>query len=612
METTLSAEEILDLIGAPIPDLLEAYKLERLRPEDVIEAILEKSNTLSENAIWITQPNRDTLQPFLDRLAKNSPASLPLWGIPFAVKDNIDVAGMPTTAGCPGFAYTPTTSAFAVEQLIAAGAVPIGKTNLDQFATGLVGVRSPYGIPFNPSTPTLIPGGSSSGSAIAMACGLVSFALGTDTAGSGRIPAAFNGLTGSKLTRGLISTSGVVPACRSLDCVSLFTRNARDAALIASIATTMDDRDPFARPNLSANAFTRFGRWSGKLTLGVIRPEQLKFFGDDAYADAYQRTLDALSNRGVNLQPIDFSPFQRAAAQLYEGPWVAERFLATADILTGDPEAIWPVTRQILEGGQLRQATEVFRSIYDLAALRVECVASLRACDALLTPTAGKHFTAAELEADPFGPNNDLGHYTNYMNLLDLCGLALPGLDTKDERPFGVSLVGDRFQDARLLAIGARLEEILHLSTAAHGSETSSDLPDYNDIAMVDVAVCGAHMANLPLNPQLTSRGATFVEATKTAGQYRLFALAGGPPMRPGMIRDHSVDTAIEVEIWRLPAQAFASFVAEIPSPLGIGLVTLQSGQQALGFLCEQAGLEGATEITHYGGWRAYLDQQQP
>lgn len=610
MGTMLRGEDILDLVGGSIPNLLEAYEQQRLGPEDVIDAILEKTSALSENPIWITQPNRATLQPFLDRLADTPPGSLPLWGVPFAVKDNIDVAGMPTTAACPAFAYTPTTSAFAVEQLVAAGAVPIGKTNLDQFATGLVGVRSPYGVPFNPSTPTLIPGGSSSGSAIAMACGLVSFALGTDTAGSGRIPAGFNRLTGSKLTRGLISTSGVVPACRSLDCVSLFTHNAKDAALIASIAAAMDDQDPFARPNTPANAFNRFGRWSGKLTLGVIKPEQLKFFGDDTYADAYQRTLDLLANSGVDIQPIDFSPFQRAAAQLYEGPWVTERFVATADILQQDPEAMWPVTRQIVEGGQLRQASEVFRSIYDLAALRVECIASLKSYDALLTPTAGKHFTVAELEADPFGPNNDLGQYTNYMNLLDLCGLAVPGLDTKDGRPFGVSLVGDRFQDARLLAIGARLEDILHLSSTARGSETSTDLPEYKDIAMVDVAVCGAHMANLPLNPQLTSRGATFVEATKTAAQYRLFALAGGPPMRPGMVRDQTVDTAIEVEIWRLPAEAFASFVTEIPSPLGIGLVTLQSGQQVLGFLCERAGLEGATEITHYGGWRAYLDHQ--
>lgn len=603
----LNTQEILDLVSGSIHALLEAYRQQQVRPEEVIEAIIEKTSVMSENAIWITPPSRALIKPFLDQLDNKPLSTSPLWGIPFAVKDNIDVAGMTTTAGCPAFAYTPESSAFVVEQLIAAGALPIGKTNLDQFATGLVGVRSPYGVPFNPSTPTLIPGGSSSGSAIAMVCGLVSFALGTDTAGSGRIPAGFNRLTGSKLTRGLISTSGVVPACRSLDCVSLLTRDTKDAALVAATTVVLDRQDPFARPNISANAFAGCGRWSGKLALGTIRPGQLEFFGDDDYADAYRRTIALLAISGIDIQPIDFTPFQKAAAQLYEGPWVSERFIATADILKREPEAVWPVTRQIVEGGQFRTAAEVYRSIYDLAALRLDCIATLQSCDALLTPTAGKHFSNAELKANQLEPNNQLGHYTNYMNLLDFCGLALPGLDTKGGLPFGVTLVGDRFQDTRLLAIGARLEEVLHPSEDLVGPATSNTLPSFKDLAMVDIAVCGAHMADLPLNPQLTSRGATFVETAQTANQYRLFALAGGPPTRPGMIRDHEDGTSIELEIWRLPGEAFASFVAGIPSPLGIGLVSLQNGQQALGFLCEQAGLHGATEITQFGGWRAYL-----
>ena len=596
--------EVLGLVGSSISDLLEGYRTGRVTPKEVVDTIIDVSSKMTSNPIWITYPDITNVQPYLDRLEGSDPNSLPLWGIPFAVKDNIDVEGMPTTAACPAFAYQPDTSAFVVQQLVNAGAIPVGKTNLDQFATGLVGVRSPYGVPVNPDMPDLVPGGSSSGSAIALACSLVSFSLGTDTAGSGRIPAGFNRLTGVKPTRGLLSTSGVVPACRSLDCVSIFTRSTADAALVTAAAAVFDSDDPFARPNDPSNALKTYGLWSESLTLAVIAPDQLAFFGDAAYAEAYNRTLGQLVDQGVEIQTIDFSPFVKAAEQLYEGPWVTERFIAMADVLEQTPDVVWPVTRQIVAGGQTRTAAEVYHSIYELAELRSQCLAAIKSCDALLTPTAGSHFSLADLEADPMGPNQNLGHYTNYMNLLDFCGLAIPGLDTETGQPFGISLVGDKFQDVRLMAIGAKLEDILHGNGLL---AEPTGVGDFSDLAQVDIAVCGAHMAGLPLNFQLTSRGAVFVTATQSSAQYRLFALEGGPPKRPGMVRDSAGGKTIELEIWRLPAEYFASFVNEVPSPLGIGLVETQTGKHVLGFLCEQAGLAGATEITDLGGWRAYL-----
>ena len=586
-----------------VSDLLKAYRSGQITPDVVVEHIVTASAAIAENPIWITPPDHARLQGYLDRLADTEPDSLPLWGVPFAVKDNIDVAGMPTTAACPDYAYQPAASAFVVQRLIDAGAIPVGKTNLDQFATGLVGVRSPYGVPINPALPDRIPGGSSSGSAIALACNLASFALGTDTAGSGRIPAAFNRLTGFKLTRGLLSTRGVVPACRSLDCVTLFTHNTADAALIASVTATFDSNDPFARPNSPNNALDTFGQWQGPLKLAVIEPNQLAFFGDTTYADAYRKTVDRLEQTDVQLKPIDFNPFVTAANQLYDGPWITERYIAISELLERSPDVILPVTRNIIGAGKERSATEVYKSIYLLAELRNQCLSRLSGCDALLTPTAGKHFRLKELEADPVGHNQQLGHYTNYMNLLDMCGLAIPGMDTVSDSPFGITLVGDRFQDARLLAIGARLEKLLRPPTK---NDSKKVLP-FKDPAHVYLAVCGAHMMDLPLNHQLTSRGAVLIEATESASKYRLYALAGGPPMRPGMVRVNEDGCAIKLEIWRMPAQAFASFLALIPSPLGIGNIETASGKSVPGFICEQAGLLGATDITEFGGWRSYL-----
>ena len=591
------------LLEGSVSNLLAAYRSRQITPGEVIDHIVATSEAMADNPIWITPPDKVRLKSYLDQLAGSEPGSLPLWGVPFAVKDNIDVAGMPTTAACPDYAYQPATSAFVVQSLIDAGAIPVGKTNLDQFATGLVGVRSPYGVPINPALPDRIPGGSSSGSAIALACNLVSFALGTDTAGSGRIPAAFNGLIGFKLSKGLLSTRGVVPACRSLDCVTLFTHNIADAALVASVAATFDSRDPFARTNSPDNAFGAHVQWQEPLTLAVIKPDQLDFFGDTAYADAYHKTISHLEQGGVQFTPIDFEPFMTAANQLYDGPWITERYIAIRELLENSPEAILPVTRTIIDAGKERSATEVYESIYQLTALRKQCLTMLSGCHALLTPTAGKHFSHKELTADPIGHNQRLGRYTNYMNLLDMCGLAMPGLDTPSDSPFGLTLVGDSFQDARLLAIGAGLEQILRPQT----QEEQDEIPPFKDPAYMYLAVCGAHMAGLPLNHQLTSRGAVMIEATESASRYRLYALAGGPTMRPGMVRVNEGGRAIKLEIWRMPSAAFPSFMGLIPSPLGIGTVETASGSSVLGFICEQAGLIDATDITEFGGWRSFL-----
>lgn len=602
---------IADLLKGSCTELLDAYRARLVTPEEVIDHIVEASLAISDNPIWITAPDKARLTSLLHNLRQADPESLPLWGIPFAVKDNIDVAGMPTTAACPEFSYHPEKSAFVVQSLVDAGAIPVGKTNLDQFATGLVGIRSPYGTPVNPDHPDLVPGGSSSGSAIAIACGLASFALGTDTAGSGRIPAGFNRLTGFKLSKGLVSTTGVVPACRSLDCVTLFTRNTKDAALIAEIACTFDASDPFARPNSPDNAIAAYGRWATPLTLAVIAPDQLKFFGDASYAKAYAATIQRLEQAGVVCKSIDFRPFSDAAKQLYSGPWIAERYVAIADVLEQSPDAVLSVTRSIISGGKDQKATQVYESIYELAALRRACLSTFTDCDALLTPTAGKHFSIAELDADPTSHNQALGHYTNYMNLLDMCGLAMPGLDTDSGKPFGITLVGDRFHDTRLLAIGAFLEDKLQIKSGLSNEPNLTTVPPFKDPAVVHIAVCGAHMSGLPLNHQLTSRGAVFVQATKTSPHYRLFALAGGPPMRPGMLRDNDGGKRIELEIWSVPAAAFASFVSLIPSPLGIGSVETASGEMVLGFVCEQSGLVGATQITEFGGWRDFLLSQR-
>ncbi|HSW12253.1 MAG TPA: allophanate hydrolase [Solimonas sp.] len=590
------------MIDLAIDSLHRAYRDGSLSPAALLAQLRERIAGHADHRIWITLLDEAQLAPHLARLAGQGPDALPLYGLPFAIKDNIDLAGVPTTAACPEFAYVPEASAAIVQRLLDAGAIPLGKTNLDQFATGLVGTRSPHGAVRNAFNPDYISGGSSSGSAVALALGEVSFSLGTDTAGSGRVPAAFNNLLGIKPTRGRWSTRGVLPACRSLDCPSLFALNPEDARRIAAVIDGYDVQDPYSRQGrLVSGPLQRF-------RLGVPPVAQREFFGDETYAALFGQAIERWAALGAEIREIDFQPFAEAAHLLYEGPWVAERSHALRTVLEQQPEALLPVTRQIVSGGLARGAVETFDAFYRLQALRREADAQLAGVDAVLLPTAPTHYRIDQLEAEPLLLNSRLGTYTNFMNLLDYAALALPAGFTPAGLPFGVTLFGPAFSDEYLLALGQRWMA----GQGTTGRQVSQWTPTAppKPAGRIEVAVCGAHLSGMPLNPQLTSRGAFLVEATHSAACYRLIALAGGPPFRPGMIRDAARGAAIEVEVWSVPEAGFGSFVAGIPAPLGIGKLELADGRWVSGFICEPAGEAGAQDITHLGGWRRYMAER--
>jgi allophanate hydrolase len=591
-----------------VADLRAEYRERRTTPSAVLEALSQRIAGLREQGVWIALVPLERQLEQARALEVQGPASLPLYGIPFAIKDNIDLAGVATTAACPAYAYTPERSAYVVERLIQAGAIPVGKTNLDQFATGLVGTRSPYGACRNSYDPAYISGGSSSGSAVAVALGLASFALGTDTAGSGRIPAAFNNLIGLKPSRGRLSARGVVPACRTLDAVSIFALSAEDAARVCRSAESYDAAEPYSR---AVPAPARGASWSrGAFRFGVPRPQQLQFFGNAEYPllfDAAIARLEALGGRRV---AIDFAPFIEAGQLLYEGPWVAERYAVIESLLRREPDAVWGATRQIIENGAAPSAVQAFRAQYRLAELRRASEQVWSEIDVLLTPTAGTIYRIAEVEAEPLSLNSRLGFYTNFMNLLDLAGVAVPAGFDAAGLPFGITLAGPTWSDFELLALAARLQR----AAPARQGATDHLLPnesgfDWERLADgVPIAVCGAHLAGLPLNHQLLERGAQLLECTRTAPLYRFYALRGGPPDRPGLLRVAQDGVAIEVEVWSVPSAALGSFVAGIPAPLGIGKVQLADGREVSGFLCEAHALgEGARDISHLGGWRAFL-----
>jgi len=594
-----------------IAHLRAAYKAETLTPAQLMAEIRERSAQYRDRNIWIHPLTEAELAPYIDALATKSIDSHPLWGVPFAIKDNIDLAGIPTTAGCPEFAYTPSESAQVVQQLIDAGAIPVGKTNLDQFATGLNGTRSPYGPGRNAFDPDYISGGSSAGSAVSVGLGLATFSLGTDTAGSGRVPACFNNLVGLKPTRGLLSATGLVPACRSLDCISIFAFTADDANEVLAAAEGFDERDGYSRDNPFANGSRHYGYREGALKVGIIPQAQLKFFGDEHYEKAYGETLEKMQGLGFEFVEIDYEPFDEAALLLYEGPWVSERYIACQPLIDENPEAIHPVVRAIVEPGGKPLATALFKAQYRLEALKQRCLKQMEGLDCLLTPTAGRLFTVDELLEEPILYNSQLGYYTNFMNLMDMTSVAVPTAFTEARMPFGITLVGNHFSDRALLSIANRIQQGLNLPlgvdpTAATDSLPSNTQPVGNS-DWIDVLVCGAHLEGLPLNWQLTERGAYLKERTHTAPSYRMYALAGGPPYRPGLVMDEKEGKSIEVEIWSVPATEFGSFVAGIPAPLGIGKVRLSNGDWVSGFICEPYGLEGAEEITRFGGWRAYM-----
>lgn len=588
-----------------LPALAAGYRSGELTPRQTIEHVLRQIERHADNPIWISRSSKEALRTRAAELSRISPGSLPLYGVPFAIKDNIDLAGLPTTAACPGAANMPAQSAHVVQRLLDAGAIAIGKTNMDQFATGLVGTRSPHGACRNAFDGEYLSGGSSSGSALAVALGMASFALGTDTAGSGRVPAAFNNLVGYKPTLGRLSNRGMLPACRSLDAMSIFALTASDAMRVGRVAAGPDAEDPWSRTSqLPASRL-----WSQRTArVAVPAPGQLEFFGNGDYAALFAAATERVQSLGCSVLTVDVEPLLQAARLLYEGPWVAERYLATARILESNPDAIWPVTRQIIEGGRNSSACDAFAAQYRLRELANVSRGIWERADALLLPTAGTHYRLDEEQAEPLRLNANLGRYTNFVNLLDLAAVAVPAGFTPRGLPFGVTLVAPAWHDEDLLALAARVQK----ASVQRLGATSQELRDEDgfiplDDETIDVAVCGAHMQGLPLNAQLTSRGAWRVAVTHTATAYRLYALPGGPPQRPGLVRVAEGGGAIELEVWRMPREHFGSFMQGIPAPLGIGRVQLASGQEVAGFLCEGLAVHDARDITALGGWRAWL-----
>lgn len=592
-------------LGWTLADWRAAYRSGELQLRDVYDTVPSHE----KDPAWITRLDDAKLGTQLQTLEKRLAAAggdltrLPLYGIPFAAKDNIDAAGWLTTAACPAFGYTAQQDATVVRKLREAGAILVGKTNLDQFATGLVGTRSPYGAVSNAFKPEYISGGSSAGSASVVARGLVPFALGTDTAGSGRVPASFNNLVGLKPTRGWLSTSGVVPACRTLDCVSVFALTVDDADEIARIAGGYDVADPYS------HEFPSTVRTSVALKLAI--PDQLEFFGDQQAEAAFKSALDVWKSLGAEITSIDFSPFRELAALLYEGPWVAERFAVVEQLLKRDPHALQAVLASILAGAAKFDAVDAFKYEYRRAALARRINNALAPFAALLVPTTPTIYTIQQVTEDPIQLNSRLGTYTNFTNLADLSALALPAAFREDGLPAGITLIAPAWHDRALAQIGKRWQQHIALPLGATGrsldlvpDETTATLPA---ISLVRLAVVGAHLTGMPLNHQLTSRDAVFVERCRTASTYQLYALANTSPPKPGLVKAVTAGAPIEVELWDVPTEHFGSFVAEIPAPLGIGSLELEDGRVVKGFICEPIGLQGARDITTFGGWRAYL-----
>jgi len=594
------------MIPFDIARLREGYRAGRFTPEDVATNALRRIDAYKDPAVWIARVPESEVMARAKALtaAPLDSEKLPLYGIPFAVKDNIDCSGLPTTAACPAFAYEPARDAKVIGRLLAAGAMLIGKTNLDQFATGLVGTRSPYGAPRCVFDERYISGGSSSGSAVAVASSLVAFALGTDTAGSGRVPAAFNNIVGWKPTKGLLSTSGVVPACRSLDCVSVFAHTVGDAAEIARLAEGFDPGDPFSR-QAKSGALPETG-----FCFGVLAARDREFFGDAEMASLYGAAIARLASLGGETIEIDFVPFQEAGALLYEGPWVAERLAAIKEFMAKHEDAMDPAVRSIIAGARRYTAADAFEGQYRLGRLAHEVEAQWARMDVMLLPTAPAQYTVAAVQADPIGLNKRLGRYTNFVNLLDTCAIAVPAGFRGNGLAFGVTLVAPAFCDRALGAIADRLHRAANFGMgaardAALPPGSSGEVDSSDRIALF---VVGAHLSGMPLNHELRDRGAVLLRAARTAKSYRLFVLPGMAPPKPGLVRSMAAGgPGIAGEVWSLAPDAFGRFVARIPAPLGIGKVELEDGSLVSGFLCEAHAVEGAAEITAHGGWANYL-----
>jgi allophanate hydrolase len=562
---------------------------------------------VGDPGIFLHELSSDEIATAVAALPPFDPDRHPLWGLPFAVKDNIDVAGAPTTAGCPAFAYLPTADAPVVARLRAAGAIPVGKTNLDQFATGLVGVRTPYPVPRNALDPEIVPGGSSSGSAVAVAHGLVSFALGTDTAGSGRVPAALNNIVGLKPSLGALSTRGVVPACRTLDCVSIFALTVDDAWAAFAAAAGYDADDPYSRHRAAGG----YGPCPVPLRIGVPTPGSRRFFGDTAQAAMFEAALNDLEKLGATPVPIDLEPFYAAAALLYEGAWVAERLAAIENFMAQAPEALHPTTRAIIGGAGELTAVDAFKGFYRLAEHRRALEPVIAGVDVIAVPSIPGFVTMAEISSDPIGPNSRLGTYTNFVNLLDLAAITVPTRPRSDGRPGSLTLLAPGGADARIASVARALHPLAGQKLGATGLtlEPSPPPPPVAGPGEIELVVVGAHMRGMALSAELTRAGGRFLRATTTANCYRLLALSGMTPPRPGLVRtapDEPGAGMIEAEVWALPEAAFARLTASIPAPLSIGTLELADGTSPKGFLAEAVGTKGALDITALGSWRRY------
>jgi allophanate hydrolase len=595
----------VDHVTETVAAIVAAHRAGAVSPAQTVARCFARIRAHDDPAIFISLRAETDAIAEAEALTGKDRASLPLYGVPVAVKDNIDVAGLPTTAACPAFSYLPSIDSTAVARLRAAGAIIIGKTNLDQFATGLVGVRSPYGIPKNPIRADIIPGGSSSGSAIAVSAGLVPLALGTDTAGSGRVPAMLNNIVGLKPSLGLVSTAGLVPACRTLDCVSVFSLTVDDAMTALSAIAGSDAADPFSR-KLTLSPMAPF---PAQLRLGVPRRGQLIFFGDKHSEKSYDDALKRWTGLGADLVEFDLEPFYETARLLYEGPWIAERYLVIRDLLASSPDAIHPITREITIAGARLSAADTFTALYRLQALRRVSERIFSGIDALVLPTAPTVYSTAQVLANPIELNSRLGTYTNFVNLLDLCGLALPAAMRADGIPFGITLLAPSGHDAQLASIGRAFHADTGLTMGSKGFQQPPLLPLAEDPRdEIAIAVVGAHLSGMALNSELKALGGRLVKAASTAPDYRLYALNGTTPPKPGMLRvEAGAGSSIELEIWALSPASFGAFVAAIPAPLSIGTIRLDDGSGVQGFLVEAAAVNGARDISEFGGWRAFM-----
>jgi allophanate hydrolase len=596
-----------------IESLRAAYRDGSRTPHDVIDEIVTRMEHDRERIrnVWLHRVDAKELHAAVDRATARRDAGqpAPLFGLPFAVKDSIDVAGVPTTVACPDLAYIPEATALVVQRLLDAGAIFVGKVNLDQLATGLVGARSPYGTPTNPFDEEMIPGGSSSGSAVAVAVGHVCFALGTDTAGSGRVPAAFNNVVGLKPSRGALSTRGVVPACRSFDCVTVFALTVEDACTVVEVCKQWDALDPFSRADAQAIAFDppeRRPTWR----IGVPPRSQLEFFGDVRARSMFDQAIDRFRAMNCALVEVDLQPFLEAGRSLYGGPWVAERLLAGGALLDRKPEALVPVVRDILREATGFTAQDVFAATYRLHALRQSVEATWKIIDAFIVPTTPTIYRIDEVLANPRTYNSNLGIYTTFANLMDLAAVAVPNGFRSDGLPSGITLLGPRASDPLLAGAASAYHRKVggKLGATAHPLPPLREAPESEAPgARKTIAVVGAHLSGQPLNHQLVNLGGTLVHSGVTASSYRLYALRGTVPPKPGLVRVREQGCAIEIEVWSLDVAAFGEFVSAISRPLCIGTIELDGGRLVQGFLCENEALADSVDISKHGGWRAYL-----